>query len=202
MYRLKKLSMFVCFLLFSIFLFVGCESSDPEAQAKIIQPCGHGNFCVYSEDLGTSAKGSILVYEKGQDVLAIKIVSFVDIGSDDWGGIAFFLPVGCALDEIICTYPETGEQVYQNSPVTWWSSESDNGEYHLAVEIGRNRYFNPSGGGNGIVIIDASFACDGISSDNVSPLKFAVECGVNFEKGNVIWGAEHESILIDIRRPD
>lgn len=202
LYWQKKRLLFVCFLALSIVLFVGCESNDPETQAKIIQPCGHGNFYVSSEDLGTTAKGTILVYEKGQDVLGIRIVSFIDIGSDDWGGIAFFLPAGCVLDSIMCTYPETGEQTRQDSSVTWWSSESDNGEYHLAVEIGRNRYYKPSGGGRGTVIVDASFAYGEKSNNEVISLKFSVECGASVENGYVIWGVEHENILVDIRKPD
>ena len=173
-----------------------------ESREIMIQPCGFNSFCVSLEELGTTAKGTVFVYEKGQDVLGIRIVSFVDIGSDDWGGIAFFLPAGCVLDDIMCTYPETGEQTHRDSSVTWWSSESDNSEYHLAVEIGRNRYFNPSGGGNGTVIIDASFACGNKNNSVVSPLKFAVECGASVENGYVIWGAEHDNIVVDIKIPD
>lgn len=68
-YRLRKYGILSCLVFLCGFLvFDGCTHDSSEEYVKIIQPCGSGNFDVSSGSLGTSAKGTVLIYEKEKSV--------------------------------------------------------------------------------------------------------------------------------------
>ena len=194
---LKKL-LFACILLplFSCLVFSGCRNDNSDANAEIIKSCGNEVFSISSENSGTAANGTILIYEKEKDLLGIKIMLFVSVGAADWGGVAFYLPNGCNLDNIVYDYPHNENSGRGELPVEVWATESDHEEFCTAIEIGRSRAFQPTGGGDGALIIDASYRCD--STKDMRVLKFAAECGVSQKNGNIIWGIEHCDILVDI----
>ena len=100
------------------------------------------------------------------------------------------------MDNIVYDYPHNENSGRGELPVEVWATESDHEEFCTAIEIGRSRAFQPTGGGDGALIIDASYRCD--STKDMRVLKFAAECGVSQKNGNIIWGIEHCDILVDI----
>lgn len=193
---LKKLRLTCSLLaLCSCLVLSGCRYDNLDEHAEIIKSCGNEVFSISSGDSGTVANGTILIYEKGKDLLGIKIMLFVSVGAEDWGGVAFYLPIGCTLDNIVYDYPHNENSAKGELPVEMWETESDHEEFCLAIEIGRSRVFQPTGG-DGTFIMDASYRCD--STKDMSALKFAVECGASQKNGNIIWGIEHCDILVDI----
>lgn len=186
------------YILCSFFVLSGCTQDTLAENTKILQICGNSNFSILSGNTGTEATGTILVYDREEGMLGVRIISSINVGVEDWGGVAFYLPAGCSLGDIMCTYPETNESIENNSPIEVWYSGSDDGEFDTVIEIGRSRDFKSTGGGSGTVVIDASYVCGNEQKNIASSLKFSVECGARLENGNIIWGDEHNEILVAI----
>ena len=184
-------------LVLLLLLACGCARRPAEPQAEIVPLLGSGSFRVEAETLGTSAQGSVLVCEKGKNVLGIRLAALIRVGPEDWGGVAFALPAGCHLENVLCTYPEEGEG---DPPVVIWSTGSDQEKYTLTVEIARSRELEPTGGGTGTVILEASFPYEG--QDPPDRLNFAAECGGRVKNGSVCWGEAYGEITVEIRKKE
>ena len=158
---------------------------------------GASQFNISSDEFGTAAKGTIVVYAKSKDTMGVRIMGDLQIGPEDWGGIAFSLPAGCRLESVSCTYPETDGKAADDSPVNVWTTAAENEEYTTLIEIGRDRSRNISGGGTGTVVIEAS--CPWNSRDPVRSPTFGVDCGAEERDGSVIMGVEYREIVVEIR---
>jgi len=193
-----------CMLLLSVLVLscalclCACSPSAPETSGGVSALSGSGSFRVAAEELETSADGAILVYEKERDVLGIRIVSSVSVGPSDWGGVAFYLPLGCSLDNVLCTYPGNGEADAGDQPVELWTTAGENVRYATAIEIGRSHSQVSRGGGSGTVVIEASYPCAPAERTELSALRFGIECGAEIRNGNVIWGVEHDEIPVSL----
>lgn len=195
-----KMHRLVCALLLLCHCLVlsGCTQDGPETHAEMTRSCGSSSFWVAAEDLGTTAEGTILVYEKEDDVLGIKAVLSATVGAEDWGGVEFYLPAGCSLDNILYAYPEMDDPGEHDLPVEVWETASDHVEFSSVIEVGRARDLNAAGGGAAVLVIDASYECE--DEDAVRALKFAAGCGAGQEDGYVVWGVEHSEILVEIEQ--
>lgn len=195
---LKKMLIIILSLVLILFLFSGCRNDDADFvnNTDFSQLYGNSDFCVLLDESETSVKGSILIYEKGQKLLGIKIVAFVSIDSTDWGGIAFQIPNGCYLDDMLSTYPDDLETINNVDVVDFWVTGSEDIKYGSVIEIGRFRNYEQSGGGNGTVVIDFSYPYDDINT--ISELSFGVECGASYENGNIIWGIGYDEIVVEV----
>lgn len=171
-----------------------CAEFDIPDDGRI---AGSAQFEVKADERKTSAKGTIEVFEKEHGFLGIRIQADLEIGPNDFGGVAFYLPAGCALEDVSCTYPETDGEAGSDPPVNVWSTASDLEKYTAMIEIGRSRGATPGGGGTGMVTIEASYPRE--SSDPVSSLAFAVECGAEEKDGYVIMGVEYSEIIVEIK---
>ncbi len=158
-----------------------------------------GRFTVSADKCETWASGTIQVFEKEQSLLSVRILAELQIGPEDFGGVAFYLPAGCVLENVSCTYPEIGGAAGSDPPVNVWTTEGENEKYTTAIEIGRSRDEIPGGGGTGTVIIEASYPRD--SGDPIRSMAFGVECGAEEKDGYVIMGIEHSEIVVEIRSP-
>ncbi len=181
-------------LVLLLLLACGCACRPAETQAEIVPLLGSGSFRVEAETLGTSAQGSVLVYEKGKNVLGIRLAALIRVGPEDWGGVAFALPAGCRLENVLCSYPEDGEG---SPPVVIWTTADDEEKYTCTVEIARSRSQEPTGGGTGTVFIEATFPYAG--QDPPERLDFAVECGGGVKNGSVYWGEAYGEIPVELR---
>ncbi len=183
------------YLIFAEFdLSVGAGETLPDDGSAAPLDLEAGKFDISAETLGTAAKGTIEFYARDQDTLGIRILADLTIGPEDWGGVAFYLPAGCRLDQVTCTYPETDGAASSDPPVNVWSTASENDKYTTMVEIGRDRSRTPSGGGVGTVVIEASRPWDSVTS--AGSLTFAVECGAEEKDGYAVMGVSHSEIVL------
>ena len=174
---------------------VSCSCAKKPA-AETARSMGVGWFEVGADELGTRANGVIEIYEKEQNALGIRILADLRIGPTDYGGVAVFLPAGCRLEGVSCTYPETDGAAGGDPPVNIWSTASDQEKYAVIIEIGRDREKVPGGGGSGTVVIEASYPSN--DSDPVKSLTFGVECGAKEKNGSVIMGVGCCEITVEI----
>lgn len=172
---------------------------EHEAQTELIDSLGYSRFDVKADKYHTTASGTIEIFAKEQGVLGIRILADLTIGPEDWGGVAFYLPAGCGLESVSCTYPETDGAAAEDPPVNVWTTAAENEEYTTMIEIGRDRSKKYSGGGTGTVVIEVS--CPWDSSDPIHSLTFGVECGAEEKNGYMIMGVEHSEIAVEIRSP-
>lgn len=198
--RLKRLLFGLCLSLLSLSL-SACSGGAEKKGEQILQTCGYSPFEVSADSLGTSAQGTIILYEKDKDLLGIRIVSTVCIDPKDWGGVAFYLPIGSTLEHVLCTYPENGE-VQELDQVAVWKSDNSQGDFNVMLEIDRHHDQKARGGGKGTVVIEAACRNETEGSDFPASLKFAVDCGASFEKGQSIMGLAHREIVVDIKRTE
>lgn len=178
-----------------------CSGGAERKGEEILKTCGYSPFEVSTDSVGTGAQGTIIIYEKDKDLLGIRIVSTVRVAPKDWGGVAFYLPKGSNLEHVLCTYPENGE-VQEPDPVAVWKSENSHGDFNLMLIIDRHHDRKARGGGKGTVVIEATCRNETEGSDGPSSLKFAVDCGASFEKGQSIMGLAHREIVVDIKRTE
>ncbi len=193
---MKKLCLIICCIILSSIVFCGCGAKETENQTSSRVFCGGSDFSVEAEDLGTSAEGSILAYRKDQDTVSIRIVSQIVVGKDDWGGVAFSLPAGFVVDEILCSYPGNRQQIDTDSLINILTTESTNEKYAMVIEIGRDRAFKATPG-KGTITIDAT--CK-ISKDSDGAFTFGVECGASNENGTTIMGVSHEDVTVALNQ--
>ena len=198
MNKRKRMLLLSALVLACALCLCACSRSAPAVSGAASPLSGSGSFRVNAEELETSADGTILIYEKEKDVLGIRIVSSVSVGPEDWGGVAFYLPPGCSLDNVLCTYPGDGEAEAGDDPVVLWTTVSENVKYSTAIEIGRSRSQISRGGGSGTVVIEASYPCGSGEKAELSALRFGIECGGEIRNGNVVWGVDHDEIPVSL----
>lgn len=199
--RLKRLLLLGLFLSLLGLSLSACSGGAAKKGEEILKTCGYSPFEVSTDSVGTGAQGTIILYEKDKDLLGIRIVSTVRVAPKDWGGVAFYLPKGSNLEHVLCTYPENGE-VQEPDPVAVWKSENSHGDFNLMLEIDRHHDRKARGGGKGTVVIEATCRNETEGSDGPSSLKFAVDCGASFKKGQSIMGLAHREIFVDIKRTE
>ena len=196
--RVKKFVLYIC-LSICICLLYGCKDAEEKKASdkewNFSELLGKQDFSVDAKELGTAAKGTVICYERNPNVIELRLISFVSIGPEDWGGVAFYFPPGCELVDVLCTFPNHIEKFDNVSYFEIWNTGNTDGRYTLGVEVGRSHEYIPVGGGNGIIIIDALFHGD---LDKGKELRFAVECGATYEDGTIIWGIDDDEVVVEI----
>lgn len=196
--RVKKFVLYIC-LSICICLLYGCKDAEEkkasEKEWNFSELLGKQDFSVDAKELGTAAKGTVICYERNPNVIELRLISFVSIGPEDWGGVAFYFPPGCEL----WMFYAHSQTILKNSIMShilkYWNTGNTDGRYTLGVEVGRSHEYIPVGGGNGIIIIDALFHGD---LDKGKELRFAVECGATYEDGTIIWGIDDDEVVVEI----
>lgn len=199
--RLKRLLLLGLLLSLLSLSLSACSGGAAKKGEEILKTCGYSPFEVSTDSVGTGAQGTIILYEKDKDLLGIRIVSTVRVAPKDWGGVAFYLPIGSTLEHVLCTYPENGE-VQELDQVAVWKSDNSHGDFNVMLEIDRHHDQKARGGGKGTVVIEAACRNETEGSDFPASLKFAVDCGASFEKGQSIMGLAHREIVVDIKRTE
>ena len=169
---------------------VACNSAESDHSTGFSTILGSSNFDLKSDATSTCAKGTILVFRSEDSTLCVRIVARIIIDSDDWGGIAFFLPNGCILQDVLSTYPEN--KTTEEDSIVLWSAVGDDLKYTTTIEIGRSREYIPTGGGEGTIVIECNIRDD----KKVAELVFGIEASAVKDNGVVIMGLIHDELLI------
>ncbi len=129
------------------------EKNNTMVNRNIISERG---FSVNSDstEINTSAKGTVFVKGVKGIPEQIQIISWIEIDSDDWGGVTFYVPNGWSITNITSSYPERKAQAKTSDYVATWTREETEYEYNTMVQVGRDRSYIPTGGGTGTVVLD------------------------------------------------
>lgn len=200
-YISKRIRTLFNVLLITLLMLVcgACLKTDQKTEVTVLQAWGQSSFNVTSDKVGTSASGKIVIYKKTQGLLGIRIISDISISETDFGGVAFYLPGGTVVDEIMSTYPEGEESQKNDEAIQIWTNDSDQEGYHSMIEIDRNHDYETAGGGKGFVVIDATYKYENSQQDAPDQLAFAVDCGASRKKSYVVWGIAHREIIVDLK---
>lgn len=141
-----------------------------------------------STNLNTFARGTIFISGDNKPQRA-KIVTWVEVDSQDWGGVILHLPLGWDVTSIETSYPEGqvpdfgGYQVaLSTSGPAVRATDTKFGGYDKYVEIGTWHSSTPpeNSGGKGTVVIEMQ-----PGSKSPKPLEyFGIEVGVGSEVMN------------------
>lgn len=147
-------------------------------------------FSVHSEstDLNTSARGTIFIGGTGGIPENMRIVSRIVVDPDDWGGVAFYIPVGWHISGITSSYPENDTLEISADYVTTWTTADPEYEWSAMVEVGRDRGYAPTEGGTGTIVIDMVPDRSAIHSSGT--FNITVEVGSDERDGVKICGTD------------
>ncbi|MCL2046263.1 MAG: hypothetical protein FWG88_07740 [Oscillospiraceae bacterium] len=181
-----------------VIIFIGCRSSnnnyttDYDHATDYSRLVGSSSFEIGLSEESSYVQGTILVSQSAIDVYNIKIVAQVSIPIGDWGGVAFFLPDGCYVKDVLCTLPE--ELVAGNEMINLLYTGSENDlKYSTVIEIARNRY-GESSGGEGIIYIEIIIPIN--NNEQINELIFGIEVGAKKVGNTVYWGLEHDELIV------
>lgn len=179
---------FILSVLVAILLMQMNKTESNEQTAPLVNPniITSQNFEVSatSNNLTTSAQGTIFV----KDDRSLQIVSSFVIDSNDWGGLAFYIPNGWRISNIFTSYPEQQKDV---TPIHIW--HSTNGLWDAMIEVGRNREYKATKGGSGTIIIDLTPPSH---ASSVNEVLINVEVGSSNEEGVKKMGTDFIEIPI------
>jgi len=156
---------------------------------------GYSCFNVNAEVTGTSTQGTILVSQSKPNALDIKIAANVVIAPDDWAGVRFVFPMGCYVQDILCTYIDSSDFPYNS----FWTkfNPPDYGEYGGDISIGHRYPGEVTNGGTGTVIIDFIMPID--TESKITELKFGITAGARMSDGGYwILGEAYETIVVQL----
>ena len=146
-------------------------------------------FDVVYTETNTYAAGTVFVMQ-GDDSLNIKITADIAVGETDTGGISFTFTPELKITDVLCSFNNDIAGEYTH---TLHTGDTDV-KYNTVVEIARSYGpIPPSGGGSGMVIIDAQLSGKTALND-IESLHFLVSVG---GKDNVM-GIEHEKVIIPL----
>ena len=167
------------------------KTESIEQTAPLINPniISSQNFEVSatSHNLTTSAQGTVFV----KDDRSLQIVSSFVIDSNDWGGLAFYIPKGWSVSNIFTSYPEQHQDII---PIHIW--HSTNGRWDAMIEVGRNRDYKATKGGIGTIIIDLNPPTH-VTTEN--EVLINVEVGSSYEDGVKVMGIDFIEIPISFK---
>ncbi|MCT4544590.1 MAG: hypothetical protein N4A63_13685 [Vallitalea sp.] len=146
-------------------------------------------------ELNTSAKGTIFIKEVDGNKKHVKIITWIEIDPNDWGGITFYIPKEWFVSNIISSYPENKNATISQNYVAKWVTAGKEW-YNCMVDVGRNRSYIPDGGGIGTVVID--LVLDKNENEAPETFKFCVAIGCDEKKGIKIIGPDYIDIEIPI----
>lgn len=154
------------------------------------------NFNI-STDLATdntSAVGDIY-FRKTAERITVTILVSINIGANDWGGVAFYIPKGWDISNILSSYPDVNIPNKKSEAVIWSTEDADSpwGSY---IEIGHEHNQQPTGGGKGTVLLELVN-----NENNIDAVSFALMVTVGSEIQNGIPSIGTNSLTIETELP-
>ncbi|WP_432403589.1 hypothetical protein [Wukongibacter sp. M2B1] len=147
-----------------------------------------------STEMNTFAKGTIFVKEVDGVVKHVQIVSLIEVDSNDWGGVAFYIPRNWHVSKVTSSYPKTQDKSSIRKNVATWTTGDSDKEWRGWVEVGRNRDYRSTGGGTGIVVICLDL--DENVNEPIDTFNFCVEVGSEQKDETKVLGTDHITFKI------
>jgi len=129
------------------------EINDIRVNKNIILQRGF-NVSSDSTELNTSAKGTVFIKEVEGNPEEVQIVASVEIDTNDWGGVTFYITNDWNISNITSSYPENESQMIPADYIATWGTSDTEPEWGKRIEIGRDRNYVPTIGGTGTIVID------------------------------------------------
>ena len=153
---------------------------------------GHSSFDLSAEEVGTSARGNILISKSKLSELDIRIVSSFVIAPGDWAGVRMIFPRGCYVQDILCTY------VDDNRPdSSFWFHDYTDLLSEYGIEFGIGGYFlgGTTSGGEGVVVVDLVMPID--NGREITELEFSIYIGTKLaDDGFWTVGVACETVMV------
>lgn len=166
--------------------------NDAVANEKVIQV---QSFHVSSDstNLKTSVEGTLFVSGGEERAEHVQVVARIEVDAKDWGGVAFYIPNNWYISNITSSYPENRTGSNPTDYVSTWTTSGEESPWRAMVEVGRNRSYEPTGGGTGIIVID-------LIPDKKATTQstLGIEVGSNEEDGKKIMGTDSIEVPISI----
>ena len=112
------------------------------------------NISSDSTELNTSAKGTVFIKEVEGNPEEVQIVASIEIDTNDWGGVTFYIANDWNISNITSSYPENESQMIPADYIDTWTTSDPESEWSKRIEIGRDRNYVPTIGGTGTIVID------------------------------------------------
>lgn len=112
------------------------------------------NISSDSTELNTSAKGTVFIKEVEGNAEEVQIVASIEIDTNDWGGVTFYIANDWNISNITSSYPENESQMIPADYIDTWTTSDPESEWSKRIEIGRDRNYVPTIGGTGTIVID------------------------------------------------
>ena len=104
-------------------------------------------------NIRTSVNGTIFV-KRFEKLPTIQIIASIDIDSNDWGGITFYIPKNWYVSNIMSSYPESTESKILKDSIAILTTGKPDYEYNTMIQIGRQHENITNYGGSGTVVFD------------------------------------------------
>ncbi|TVX99685.1 hypothetical protein [Cohnella terricola] len=200
----KKTGLIISFALVAVIVAVAVlwhSKQNPNAATvneKIVQV---ESFHVSADTahLQTLAEGTVFVYGNEATAERIQIVARIEVDPADWGGVAFYVPLGWRVSDIVSDYPENTEAKPADYVSTWTTASADS-RWRAMIEVARDRSYTPIGGGKGTIVID--LVPDKKTVSRSTPLHIGVEVGSEEKDGAKSMGTDSIEVPVFKSRSD
>lgn len=195
--RLLLMALIIC----SVYLVTQLLFKENKPEERLFSNVNYINSAGFSiradsTNQETSAKGTIFVEGKEGIADRISIVAAIDIDSNDWGGVSFYIPNHWKIVNVKSSYPENETRKNPSDNASIWSTTDTKSEWRTFVEIGRDRSYQPTGGGHGTVVIDLVYY--GPDKALQKSVDFTVDVGSKTKDGIRIVGTDHVRVPVSM----
>lgn len=151
------------------------------------------NICSESTELNTSVKGTVFIKSKDNKIGDVQIVAFIDVDTNDWGGISIYLSDEWGISSVKSSYAQNRSTSDYEDFIEIFSTFDSKYTLNQMIRIGRGMQYIPVNIGAGVVIIDLEL------KDLNSNLKsFDMMIGVGSDEENGVMIENPDSIFIQI----
>ncbi|MBD3919248.1 hypothetical protein H8B09_10830 [Paenibacillus sp. PR3] len=191
----------IALIICSVYLVIQLVSKEDQQSQALISNVNYINstgFSIRSDstNLDTIAKGTIFAEGKEGVADRISIIATIDVDPNDWGGVAFYIPTHWSIVNITSSYPDNKPLMNPSDKASIWTTADTKSEWQAWVEVGRERSYQPTGGGHGTVVIELVY--DGHDKSIPNSIDFAVEVGSKTEDGVRMMGPDHVRVPVSL----
>lgn len=167
----------ILILLAAVLMLFACSNSSintfKNVNAELID---HQSFFITAQDISLDSfvRGTVFVYRdlNDQKNRQVRIISWVEVDPEDWGGVSFNIPDGWQITRISSDYPQGKSEPERYVTVLETKAETD---YSTVITVGRSENSNKIiGAGQGNILIELALDPSIISPPDNLEIKIGV----------------------------